>query len=171
MPRHTVIENGTVVNIIMCVDDFDPGAGRTLGPDGGKIGDTWNGSTYTSQPQQTPPPTSSDVSSERDRRIALGSTITISDNRTFTVQTRNETDFRNLNGLVSKAIVMTMMGDSGTLVFRDADNTDQTLTAAQMIEVGSLVAAKVDAIYKASWTIKGLDPIPSDYADNARWPG
>lgn len=117
-----------------------------------------------------PAPTRDDVSLERDRRIASGHTIVLSDARTFTVQTRNEADFRNINGLVLKDTLLQMQSDTTTeIIFRDADNVDQTLTAPFMIELGNLVAAAVDNLYKKSWTLKDADPIPSDYTDDSYW--
>lgn len=109
------------------------------------------------------------VNQERDRRIHLGHSVMISDGRTINVQTRDDRDFRNLNGLVSQAIVYTIMQQQATMLFRDADDTIHEVTPAQMIEIGSLVAAKVQAIYEKAWAIKELDPIPDDYDSDERW--
>lgn len=118
----------------------------------------------------TPVSTTEDVSFERDLRIAAGQPVTISDGRTFTVQTRDEKDFRNINGLVLKAILLQSNGDTTTTItFRDADDNDQTLTASQMIEVGTIVGDKVDNIYKKSWTLKAMSPIPDNFRDNLFW--
>jgi hypothetical protein len=112
---------------------------------------------------------SEDVSAERDRRIALGASVTIG-SVTFTVQTRNETDFRNLNGLVSKGILLLMQSDvTTTTTFRDADNVDRVLNAQGLVSMGSQVAAHVDAIYKSSWVIKSLNPIPADFKSDKYW--
>lgn len=86
------------------------------------------------------------------------------------MQTRDEKDFRNINGLVSKAILLQLAGDTATTItFRDASDVDQILTAGQMIEVGSIVGAKVDAIYKKSWALKDTNPIPENYTDDTHW--
>lgn len=113
---------------------------------------------------------SEDVSAERDRRIALGAVVTIG-GVTFTVQTRDEIDFRNINGLVSKGILLTMTSDPSTVTFRDADNVDHVLSGAGLVSMGSQIAAHVDALYKASWALKALSPIPLDYTADSYWVG
>ncbi len=109
------------------------------------------------------------VNDERSRRIAAGQTVTLSDGRTFTMQTRSEEDFRNINGMVSKAIVLTLQQSATTVSMNDAANVEQEFTPAQMIEVGSVVGAKVDEIYKCSFKLKAMDPIPTDYNDDKYW--
>lgn len=44
-----LIENGIVVNLVRLADDAEwtPQSGQTLGPDGGAIGDSWDGAVYT----------------------------------------------------------------------------------------------------------------------------
>lgn len=126
---------------------------------------------YTPPPAPPAPLACAHVDAERDRRIAAGHDVTIGDGRTISVQTRDERDFRNLNGLVSQAIVFTVLQQpDAAMLFRDASDTNHQVTPAQMIEIGSLVAAKVQAIYQAAWTIKALDVVPLDYASAERWP-
>lgn len=117
-----------------------------------------------------PPLCGADVSMERDRRISHGQTITTAAGVTMTVQTRNESDMINLNGLVTRAMVMLTLQQPGTITFRDQGNTDHTLTPAQMIEVGSLVAASIDRLYKRSWALKDAPGgIPADFTDDRHW--
>lgn len=124
---------------------------------------------YVPPPKPYEPPSPGHVNNERDQRIHKGHSVVISDGRTINVQTRDDRDFRNLNGLVSQAIVYTIMQQQATMLFRDADDTIHEVTPAQMIEIGSLVAAKVQAIYEKAWAIKELDPIPDDYDSDERW--
>lgn len=110
------------------------------------------------------------IDAERDRRIGLGVTVTVN-NETFLVQTRNEADFRNINGIASKGIVLQLQGDATTTVaFRDANNASHTLNGPGLIAMADQVAARVQAIYAAAWALKALDPIPVDFAADARWP-
>ena len=51
-----IIKNGIVDSIIMAAPEFDP-AGIPLSEDSlTKLGDSWDGSTFTAPPQETPPP-------------------------------------------------------------------------------------------------------------------
>jgi|CXWL01.1.fsa_nt_gi hypothetical protein len=117
------------------------------------------------------PVSSKDVSKARDSRISEGATITLSSGLSIPVQTRNETDFRNINGLVSQAIVYTIINQpNATIIFRGTDDVEYNLTPSLMIELGSKVAQRVQSIYEAAWVIKKMDPIPSDYNESYRWP-
>lgn len=115
------------------------------------------------------PATPDDVNRERDHRIAAGVTVDIG-GLGIPVQTRDERDFRNINGLVSRALVAKIAQSAATIQFRASDNTVYDMSPDHLLSLGEQVAAHVQAIYAASWAIKALDPIPSDYADDARWP-
>jgi hypothetical protein len=54
--------------------------------------------------------------------------------------------------------------------FRDRDNENHTLSAAQVIDLAEQALAKVTAIREASWALKDMDPIPADFADDKYWP-
>jgi hypothetical protein len=45
-----------------------------------------------------------------------------------------------------------------------------TVTPPEMLALWQGSSAYVSALYAASWEIKALNPIPADYADDARWP-
>lgn len=106
-----------------------------------------------------------DVNAERDRRIVAGKTI-----NGVAVTGRDE-DARNLTNLALAAQLRIASGDTTTLTtFRDGNNTDHDLTPTEMLALWQGSAAYVSALYAASWVIKALDPIPADYADDARWP-
>lgn len=115
-------------------------------------------------------PSSSDINAERDRRVAAGTTVNVTGYGDIPLQ-GGERDQTNLLGLVTAAQVRLAGGDSSTLTkFRDADNVDHMLTPMQVIEMWSKGAAWISANYDASWTIKALDPIPADFADDSYWP-
>lgn len=130
--------------------------------------DTWI-DTGTAIASSAPPPDGAAVDAERDRRIALGFTVTMSDNSSFPVQTRDETDFRNITGLSTAALALLGQGSTATMVFRDAVNVNHTLTLADVISLGLQVAAGMEAIYTKSWALKALTTIPIDYADDKFW--
>ena len=68
--------NGLVVNVIVHDDALPAEAqpilpdGHTLGPEGGKIGDTWNGSAYVTPPPAPPPPPPAAVPLTKDQLAA-----------------------------------------------------------------------------------------------------
>jgi hypothetical protein len=110
------------------------------------------------------------VNTERERRIAAGATVTVTGAGDIPVQGR-DVDVRNLQGLGLGALARVSAGDMTTITtFRDADNIDHNLTPPQVLELVQQASAVAEAIIQATWTIKALDPIPADYADDARWP-
>lgn len=115
-----------------------------------------------------PEPTHTQVNEERERRIGMVTSITIGGslmNVDMSDQSR-----QNINGLSTLAIIALMNNVTTPIVnFRDADNIDHALTAAQVISMGQQVAARIDSVYKKSWAIKALTPIPVDYTNDSYW--
>lgn len=114
-------------------------------------------------------PTKDDVNNERDRRVLLRKTVTIAGIGLVTVDINNG-GRQNIGDLGTAAIAKTLASDTSPINFRDADNNDHVMTNAQVIEMGLLVTEQISAIFDAAKALKGLTPIPQDYADNARWP-
>ena len=111
---------------------------------------------------------SEDINAERERRIALPLMVTVAGLGSFPID-MGVTSQRNLNGLASAAILRTMQGDTTLVTFRDADNVDQDLTPQQVLQMAMQAAARIDAVYKRSWEIKAMQPIPADFRDDAYW--
>lgn len=114
-------------------------------------------------------PLPSDVDLERDRRISMGVTVTLSTGKTIPVQTRDETDARNLLTLKVVALDALRTGSTTAITFRDTANVNWSLTPAELDEMTSLVAANGQSIYAKSWALKAMSPIPSDYAADSHW--
>lgn len=111
------------------------------------------------------------VNDERERRILRGTTVTVPGVGQIPVQGRAE-DSRNLQALAFAASLRMGAGDTKTpTTFHDADNVDHQLTPPQMLALWQGAAAYVSALYKASWAIKAMQPIPADFRDNDDlWP-
>lgn len=105
------------------------------------------------------------INAERQRRILEGKVID-------GVQvTGSDEDARNLTSLALGAQLRLAAGDNETLTtFRDGDNVDHQLTPAQLLSLWQQSAAYVSELYAASWTLKAMEPIPSNFADDEHWP-
>ena len=88
----------------------------------------------------------------RDKKIAAGVPYTFPDGITGTIQTRDDRDFRNINGLASTA--MALSGQAVTLPFRDEEDRSHSLTLEQAISLGVAVTNRVSEIYTAAWSHK-----------------
>jgi len=109
-----------------------------------------------------------DVNAERDRRIDLPKTVSLKGGKTFTVDMARG-GRENISDLGITAVARQLAGDQTVVSFRDADNIDRDLSPAEIIEMGLVVAAQVQAIHLKARAIKALDPIPADFRDDRRW--
>lgn len=93
-----------------------------------------------------------------------------------TIQTGSDIDFRNLNSLMSIAILQNSMGETRPIFsFRDQENQDHNLTPLQMIQMCVYATQYISGLYQKSWakkteisninTVKGL----IDYNINTGW--
>lgn len=135
------------------------------------------GGEYTAEepppePPEPPPPSMTElVSVERERRLSLGCTVTLSSGQgPIPVQTRDEVDHRNLLTLESQAMKAVISGAPQTqFFFRDAQDHTWTLTALEMMDMTAKVAAFGSGIFAKSWALKAMDPIPSNYQADEWW--
>lgn len=105
------------------------------------------------------------INAERARRIEAGKTF----NGVYV--TGREVDLSNLTNLALAAQLRIASGDTTTLtVFRDGNDVDHQLTPPQMLALWQAGSGYVSDLYAASWTLKGMDPIPTDFTDDRHWP-
>lgn len=127
--------------------------------------DVWSGNAWVA-----PAPTGDDVNNERDRRVTAGSTFTVTGYGDIPVA-GDETTARNLQGLAFAAQMRVAQGDVTTLTpYRDEANAIHQLTPPQMIELWSLGASFISAVYQASWVLKDGASIPVDFTSDGYWP-
>lgn len=123
------------------------------------------------EPEPEPgPPDGQSVNAERDRRIRAGKVFSVSGHGDIAVPGDDRTQL-NLLALKDTARDLKAANVTAPVIpFRDATDTEHALTADQVIQMVDAGKQYVQALYSASWAIKALDPIPTDYDDDARWP-
>lgn len=110
------------------------------------------------------------VNSERDRRVAAGTTVNVTGYSDIPVQ-GGAADQINMIALDATAKDLKAAGQTGAIIpFRDAVNTMHDLTPDQMIELVSKSKQVATAIYAAAWALKDAGDIPANYADDGHWP-
>ena len=115
-------------------------------------------------------PTGVSVDAEHDWRAALGKTFTVTGYGDVALEGSLRTQ-TVLLALKDAARDMVAAGVTDPVLFlTDRDNIDHNLTPAQMIELVNAGKAFMQALHEAKRAIKALEPIPVDYADDARWP-
>ena len=115
-----------------------------------------------------PTPSNDDVTTERDRRTNLPVTVALTTGKTFDVDMAKG-GRANIGDLALMAVIKNGAGITTDFTFRDANNTDHQLTNDEVIEMGIQAAAAYDAIYKKSWALKAMSPIPTNYKDDTHW--
>lgn len=116
------------------------------------------------------------IEARRDRLLAEGVEYTFPDGATALVQTRNESDMRNILAKGAQALAYVSKGlPSQKMVYRTADNTTRQLTAQQMTDMTNYIAAELQEVYEASWAhkdaVRGMtDPVKVvKYNANEGW--
>lgn len=107
----------------------------------------------------------SQVNKLRDQYIGAGMAYTFPDGA-GTIQLRNATDLRNVQGVASAGQALAAMGDTTTkLKFRDAENVSHELTGTQAMTMGLAVSSFITAYCEAAWTHKdAIDALSNVYA-------
>lgn len=117
------------------------------------------------------------VAAIRRRLERQGLSYAFPDGITSIIQTRDDTDIRNIQGNTTAAVVLQAQGIvDAVLTFRSADNINHALTPAEAIQMGMAVAARVSGLYAAKWThdeaIDALDTVEAclAYDIHVGWP-
>lgn len=70
------------------------------------------------------------------------------------IQTRDERDWRNINGVAARGLAHLMQGSSEDDWFRDANDVNHTLLPTQAVDMGYQAAAAVSALAKIAQDAK-----------------
>jgi hypothetical protein len=173
--RTPIIEDGTVKAVIVLDQGstWNPPDGQKIGPPGGKVGDTWDGSKYTSPPEPAYTPTSEDINAERDSRIAAGFEF-----RGERYQSDSESR-RRIADAATEALEAIIMGVEGgnlrwsdpanDFAWRTADNFYIPMDAPTMIDLHKAARAQEAWIIARAQALKAN--LPTDYTEDKHWIG
>jgi hypothetical protein len=110
------------------------------------------------------------VLSERDRRIDLGTSISVTGIGPMPVSGRPQVQ-ADLTSLVTAAQIAQAAGNTtATFPFRDEARVNHALTASQVIELYMAGVAWLGAVRQAAWTLLDANPAPADVTADALWP-
>ncbi|PWE57669.1 hypothetical protein DEM27_00195 [Metarhizobium album] len=117
-----------------------------------------------------PPPPTDDINAEHDRRAATGRVFAVAGYGDVALEGSAGTQMVLL-ALKDTARDMVAVGYSEpVLMFTDRDNIDRHLTPEQVIELVDAGKIYMQALHAAKRSLKAMDPIPADFADDQWWP-
>lgn len=164
--KYAIIENGKVANIAKAdapiYDNWVP-AGSA------RIGDAWDGETFTSPP--APDPTQDDVIIERETRLAAGFDYDFGDARGVHHIATTADDMTKWQEVTDSANALINLGQ-GTQTIAIATETGPVDVTAMEWQAILVAAAQFrQPIYQASFALMAMDPIPADFATHTIWDG
>lgn len=167
--KYAVIENNTVTNI---AEASVPLGENWIETENAKKGDIWDGEAFT--PPAPPAPTAADVNAERDRRLPLDFEFN------GKMYQRDAVSIARISGAGALALGAIVQGaQPGNLLWHGRDTpfvwiaSDDSLTtmdAQTCFAFGAAAAAVETEIIFAAKALRGLDPIPANFADDEYWP-
>lgn len=123
------------------------------------------------EPTPEPVYTADMVVQERTRRLALGFDYDFGDARGKHHIGTSEQDLKNWDEVtqLASAAINLGQGDSKTISII-TETGGCTVTANEWQHVLIAAGDARQPIFQASFSLQAMDPIPSDYADDSRWP-
>jgi hypothetical protein len=156
--------------------DIGPRGGRPVGwvtaemppPDGIA---QWNGNGWTMLGQRPAPPapTTLDVITERQRRLAAGFDYDFADARGVHTIGTTGADMAGWDEVSKAASALVALGlpDQAISIVTDTGPCNVTAIEWQSVLVGAMQFRQ--PIFAASFVLQYSDPIPQDYADDVNW--
>lgn len=131
----------------------------------------WTGSAIVVYDPPAPAATVADLATERDRRLALGFHYDFTDERGVHLIATAPADMRKWMDEVNPlAQALVNAGQPAGQISIVTETGPVTITAAEWQSILLAAGQWRQPIYAAYFALKALDPIPSDFADNAHWP-
>jgi hypothetical protein len=121
-------------------------------------------------PYVPPAPTAVDIIAERDRRLALGFDYDFGDARGVHRIGTTPADMTGWDEVTKGAQAALSLGQPTFAIQLVTDTGPVTVTALEWQAVLAAATAHRQPIWAASFALQAMNPIPADYADDARWP-
>lgn len=121
------------------------------------------------EPPPAPAPTKSDVEAERDRRLARGFSYDFGDDRGVHRFGTTPNDMGGWDEVNKVADVRRRAGSTDPITISTETGVVE-ITPAEWDSILLASAAMRQPIWRASFTLAAMNPIPEDYAADTRWP-
>jgi hypothetical protein len=109
------------------------------------------------------------IEKERDRRVLAGATFTLQSGKQLRLRGDALTR-QNLGDLAGAATVASVKLVPFSVSYRDADNILWVLNDDEIADLFLQATSYVSSIFNASFALKALNDLPTDYTSDARWP-
>lgn len=172
MKSFCILDAASVVvnNVVLDAGSaWEPPAGYTIGPDGGHIGQLWDGTTYTDPIAPAPIITIEQVVAERGRRLSLGFAYNFNDARGIHRIGTTPADKDGWDDVTKGAQAMINLGAGTSTLDVVTDTGPVTITATEWQHILLAATAFRQPIWTASFRLQAMNPIPADYAADIHW--
>lgn len=114
-------------------------------------------------------PTEADVIAERERRLALGFDYDFGDDRGVHRIGTTKADMAGWDEVAKLAAAKIAKGEGSATILISTDTGPVLVTALEWQDILVAAGDVRQPLYQASFVLMAMDPIPTDYADDARW--
>jgi len=114
----------------------------------------WSGSIWTFDLTAAKTAACTRIEAKRQTLERAGVTISWPDGTKSKIQTRDDRDWRNINGVASRGLARITQADVTPDWFRDADNVDHSLTPTQALDMGQQAATAISKLAKVAQAAK-----------------
>lgn len=138
---------------------------------GMRLNEAMNGYVLSPWVMDPPPPTVNDIITERSRRLAVGFDYDFGSPGNPDVQHigTTESDMSGWNEVTTWANAQVALGDTTSTVTILTDSGAATVTALQWMAVLNAASDFRQPIWRSSFILQAMNPIPSDYTDDKWW--
>lgn len=165
--RYAQILDGKIVNIIEADAAFAASIGAVEVPDTFDIGDLYSDGTFSKAAIEIAV-SEIDLLRERTRRLEAGFDYDFGDSRGVHHIGTSKYDMEGWNVVTTVANAALALGDDYKITIKTATGL-AVVTAIEWQEVLLAASEFQQPIYQSYFALKAMDPIPSDFEDDAYW--